>query len=61
MLQAAVEQEAAVVVEQFANVIDTEGRRVIVRNGYLPERDLITGVGPVAVRQPRVRDRSGQT
>ena len=30
---------------------------VTVRNGYLPERFIQTGIGPVSVRQPRVRDR----
>jgi putative transposase len=29
----------------------------IVRHGYVPEREVMTGIGPVAVRQPRVRDR----
>ena len=33
------------------------GRRRVVRNGYLPERFIQTGIGPVSVRQPRVRDR----
>ena len=33
------------------------GRRRIVRNGHLPERLIQTGIGPVDVRQPRVRDR----
>jgi putative transposase len=28
-----------------------------VRHGHLPEREIMTGIGPVAVRQPRVRDR----
>lgn len=59
MLQAAIEAEAAAVVEQFANVVDNEGHRVVVRNGHLPERELVTGVGPVTVKQPRVRDKSG--
>jgi hypothetical protein len=31
----------------------------VVRNGHLPERDLVTGVGPVKIRQPRVRHRDG--
>ena len=59
MLQAAVESEAADVVSQFTNVVDDRGHRVVVRNGYLPERDLVTGVGRIPVKQPRVRDRSG--
>jgi len=60
MLQAALEAEVAEYVVQFANVVDAKGHRVVVRNGHLPERELVTGVGPVAIAQPRVRDRSGQ-
>ena len=36
-----------------------EGRRRLVRHGHLPEREIMTGIGPVAVRAPRVRDRTG--
>lgn len=57
MLQAAVENEVAEYVEQHRSVRDGSGRRQVVRNGHLPERDLLTGVGPVRVRQPRVHDR----
>jgi putative transposase len=35
------------------------GERSVVRNGHLPQRDLVTGVGPVKIRQPRVRHRDG--
>ncbi len=59
MLQAALVSEADDFIAQFGNVVDTEGRRVVVRNGYLPERELVSGVGSLAVKQPRVRDRSG--
>jgi len=38
---------------------DAQGRRQVVRNGYLPEREEQTGIGSVSVRVPRVRDRSG--
>jgi hypothetical protein len=31
-----------------------------VRHGHLPEREIVTGVGPAAVRCPRVRDRAGK-
>jgi putative transposase len=31
-----------------------------VRHGHLPEREIVTGIGPVAVRCPRVRDRVGE-
>ncbi len=60
MLRAALESEVEEYVAQFTNVVDTLGRRVVVRNGHLPERELVTGVGPVSVTQPRARDRSGQ-
>lgn len=59
MLQAALEAEVAEHVERFSNVVDTRGHRLVVRNGYLPERELVTGVGPVAIRQPRVRGATG--
>lgn len=36
---------------------DQEGRRQVVRNGFLPKRKITTGVGPIEVEQPRVRDR----
>ena len=39
------------------NLTDERGRQRVVRNGHLPERTILTGIGPVAVRQPRVRDR----
>ena len=31
--------------------------RLAVRNGYMPERPLVTGIGPIPIRQPRVDDR----
>lgn len=37
---------------------DAEGRRAVVRNGYLPAREVLTGIGPVTVQVPKVRDRS---
>ena len=36
---------------------DSQGHRLVVGNGYLPQRNVLTGVGPVAIRQPRVEDR----
>lgn len=57
MLQAAIEGEVVEYVAAHQGVRDADGRRLVVRNGYLPERDLVTGIGPVKVRQPRVHDR----
>ena len=53
----AVEAEVSVFLGSHAALVDAAGRRRVVRNGYLPERFIQTGVGPVSVRQPRVRDR----
>ena len=38
-------------------LVDAPGHRQVVRNGYRPERQVRTGIGPVAIRQPRVEDR----
>jgi transposase-like protein len=57
LLQAAIEHEVSVYVDLFKEIKDEKGRRVIVRNGFLPERSLLTGIGPISVKQPRVRDR----
>jgi putative transposase len=59
LIEKAVEAELELLLEQYANVTDLSGRRAVVRNGHLPERDILTGLGPVAVRVPKVRDRSG--
>jgi transposase-like protein len=44
--------------EKYRDMTDEEGRRLVVRNGYLPDRELVTGIGPLKVRQPRVDDRA---
>ncbi len=60
MLQAALVAEADELIHRFSNIVDDEGKRVVVRNGYLPEREIVTGLGPMPVKKPRVRDRSGE-
>ncbi len=40
-----------------ADNLDEAGRRRVVRNGHGPERSLQTGIGPINVRRPKVRDR----
>ena len=57
LLAAAVEAEAAEWIEAHRHVHDEHGHRQVVRNGHLPQRTLLTGLGPVEVRQPRVLDR----
>jgi transposase-like protein len=60
LLQQAVEAEVAEAIAQFAELKDEQGRQRVVRNGYLPERTIQTGIGKVPVRAPRVRDRVGE-
>ncbi len=57
MLARAVENEVAEYLARHADQRDDEDRRLVVRNGYLPARDIQTGVGLVGVRQPRVHDK----
>lgn len=59
LIQQAVEAELQAFLNDYRNVMDLKGRQTVVRNGYLPERDIVTGVGNVAVKMPKVRDRSG--
>jgi putative transposase len=60
MLTQAIEEEIREWLEKHEHLRDAAGRRQVVRNGYLPEREILTGLGPIAVRQPRVRDRRGE-
>jgi putative transposase len=57
MLAQAIEAEVAAWINEHSQLVDAEGRRQVVRNGYLPKRTITTGLGPVEVRQPRVHDR----
>ncbi len=57
LLARAVEAEVAEFLAQHADLWTDDGRQRVVRHGHLPEREIMTGIGAVAVRQPRVRDR----
>lgn len=57
MLADAVEDEVNVYLTQRSELVDAVGHRQVVRNGYLPKRTILTGLGPIPVNQPRVRDR----
>jgi transposase-like protein len=59
LIAKAVEAELAGFLEAYADQRLEDGRRAVVRNGSLPERTVQTGIGDVAVRVPKVRDRSG--
>jgi putative transposase len=57
MLAAALQAEVAAYIEQFADQVDEDGRRLVVRNGYHTERDVLTAAGAVNVKAPRVNDK----
>ena len=60
LLSQAVEAEVAALLSCHADKLTDDGRQRLVRHGHLPEREIMTGIGPVAVRCPRVRDRVGE-
>lgn len=57
LLAQAVEAEVEQWIGDHAHLTDGHGHRQVVRNGHLPRRPILTGVGPVEVAQPRVHDR----
>ena len=60
LLTKAVQAELTEFLSQYQDVVDGKGRRAVVRNGYLPQRELMTGLGPVGIQVPKTRDRSGE-
>ena len=60
MLMEAVEAEVQEFLSRHATLKDGKNRQRVVRNGYLPERTIQTGLGNVPVKAPRVRDRAGE-
>ncbi len=59
LIAQAVVAELQALLEQHAQLRLPDGRQAIVRNGYLPERTIQTGIGDVEIKVPKVRDRSG--
>lgn len=59
LLRQAIEQEFEAFLAAHVER-DVQGRRAVVRNGHLPEREILTGLGPVPVKVPKARDRAGQ-
>ena len=60
LLAQALEMEIETVINQYKDFKDPRGYQRVVRNGYLPERQIQTGIGPVSVSAPRIRDRSSE-
>lgn len=54
LIAPAVEAELAEFLQSYQEDKDAQGRRQVVRNGYLPERDVQTQLGSVKVQVPQV-------
>jgi putative transposase len=57
LLARTIQAEVADWIDAHAHLTDAAGRHQVVRNGAHPERKILTGLGPIAVQQPRVLDR----
>ena len=57
LLAEAVQIEVGSFLEQYKELRDEQGHQRVVRNGYLPEREIQTGLGGITVRVPRTRGR----
>jgi len=57
LLRTAVRAEVSAFIAEHAHCLDEKGRQRLVRHGFLPEREMMTGIGTVPVQVPRVRDR----
>ena len=57
LLTHAIDAEVAQWIEARSHLRNADGHRAVVRNGFLPQRSILTGVGPIGIKQPRVRDR----
>ena len=60
MLQAALELEVDAYIERCKAQRDASGHQLVVRNGSHPAREVVTGVGKIPIRQPRVHDRRAE-
>lgn len=57
MLHAAIEEEVSEYIARHSLELDESGRRLVVRNGHHPERELQTGIGKIPIRKPKVNDK----
>ncbi len=59
LIAKALEAEVTALLDQFGDQ-EVSGKRAVIRNGYLPKREIQTGIGQVEVQVPKIRDRSGK-
>ena len=60
LITKAVQTELAKFLSQYQDMTDYEGRPLVLRNGYLPQREIMTGIGPFDIKVPKTRDLGGQ-
>lgn len=60
LLREGIEHEVEEMLAGYAEQRDDAGHQTVVRNGYLPEREIVTGIGPVTVRVPKLRTRGAE-
>ena len=60
LIEQAVEAELSELLTRFSGQTTEDGRAAVIRNGYLPEREIRTGIGSVTVKVPKVRSRTGE-
>ena len=58
VLQIALENEVEEYIQRHSNLKDSQGKRAVVKNGYMRQRNIVTGMGPLTIKQPRVDDRN---
>jgi transposase-like protein len=57
MLSVALELEVNNFIKKYSDLKDEFGNQAVVRNGYSPKREIMTGIGNIEIKQPRVDDR----
>jgi transposase-like protein len=60
LIKRALEIEIEEYIQSKATLKGPDGKRLVVRNGHMPRREIVTGIGPLTIRQPRVDDRKLQ-
>ena len=58
MLQLALENEVEEFIVKHSALTDKSGRKAVTKNGYMPARQILTGMGPLEIKQPRIDDRA---
>jgi len=58
MFQLALENEVEKFIQKHSSLKDENGKKVVTKNGYMPQRDIVTGMGPLTITQPKIDDRN---